>query len=223
MAEGVTVEFTNFKQICKKLNALNKESEVAIKRTVSDFKSRGPGWVQKAVREDYSISVADVKDSLKAKTSRGSIKIGKGIKVDNVGIIYRGKTLTPLHYKMGPTAPKDNKGKPIAAPGDGFDTGSDVVTIEPVKPYKIKMTVRKGRRVEITGKPGYSKPFLASMNGSPILPFQRSLADSKKIISVRSTSVPQMITNDNVAKVINKNINEGMSARLEHHLERLKK
>ena len=48
---GFTVSHSGAGDIVKKLQKLRDGGEVAIKRTVSDFATRGPGWVSKGIRE----------------------------------------------------------------------------------------------------------------------------------------------------------------------------
>ena len=53
-----TVSYSGADDVVKKLQKLKDGGEVAIKRTVSDFKSRAPGWVSKGIRQHYGVDTA---------------------------------------------------------------------------------------------------------------------------------------------------------------------
>ena len=61
---GFTVSHSGAGDIVKKLQKLRDGGEVAIKRTVSDFATRGPGWVSKGIREHYGVDAAAIKISI---------------------------------------------------------------------------------------------------------------------------------------------------------------
>ena len=61
-------------------------------------------------------------------------------------------------------------------------------------------------------------------NGAGLnLPFQRKSSKRTDMKSVRTISVPQMITNETVAENIQEKIKDGLSKRLDHHLEQMAK
>lgn len=187
------------------LKGASKDCEIAIKRTTSDFKSRAPAWVSKAVTATYGIAAKEVKAAMTGgKKTTGTIKV-KGTVVDNVGLVYAGRALTPIHFKMKPKArPKGIKD----------ETGR---TIRRAKPYQVTAEIYKGKR-KVLG----SGVFLGS-NGSSDIPFQRKGATRTPIEAIRTVSVPQMIENEDVAAQIRKNIDEGLTKRIEHHTEQILK
>ena len=92
-----TVSYSGADGIVKRLQKLKDGGEVAIKRTVSDFTSRGPGWVSKGIREHYGVDTAAIKDAAKKpKRGKTSIRVA-GISVDGATLEYKGRTLTPTH------------------------------------------------------------------------------------------------------------------------------
>ena len=118
---GFTVSHSGAGDIVKKLQKLRDGGEVAIKRTVSDFATRGPGWVSKGIREHYGVDAAAIKEAAK-RPSRGhtSIRVA-GISVDGATLEYKGRTLTPLHFKMSPKqAPTTKQKNPIRIPGQAY-------------------------------------------------------------------------------------------------------
>ena len=220
MAKGIiNIAVKEAAKLKKEIEKNEEKSRKAISKTVSDFKSRAPGWVSSSVTEVYGIKKADVKDCFKgAKKASGSIKIS-GIKVDNVQLTYSGRLLTPTHFKMKPaTVPaKKSKDKRLI-PGQAIKSDKrvgSVAAVSPVAPYKISAEIYKGKRKEL----GNKNIFLGSNKGGGYIPFQRTGPGRNDIKSVKTVSVPQMITNETVAKNINEKINDGLSKRLEHHLE----
>lgn len=155
----------------KRLQKLKDGGEVAIKRTVSDFTSRGPGWVSKGIREHYGVDTAAIKDAAKKpKRGKTSIRVA-GISVDGATLEYKGRTLTPTHFKMSPKArPSAQQKKPIRIPGQLIAGGSPVAMVRPPRKYTVKVTIIKGQRTAMS-----SDTFLTAgqRRGCPSLPTHR--------------------------------------------------
>ncbi len=211
-----SIQIGNLPQLQAALKQKKEAAEKAVKKTVSDFKSRAPAWISAAVVEHYGIKKAEVKDAISGTRKAGSIRIA-GISVDNVGIVYSGRPLTPTHFKMKPTKPPAKKVKEYRrVPGDGVNGGNgDVAMVKPPAPYTIKAEIIKGKRVTLR-----SDAFLGTNKGEGYIPFQRTGTGRTPIKSIKTLSIPQMITNGDVAEQIRRNISEGLTARLKHHLER---
>lgn len=213
-----SVTFSGGAELVKRLRKLENGGEVAIKRTVSDFTSRAPAWVSKGIREHYGVDTGAIKEAEgRPKRGKTSIKVA-GITVDGASLEYKGRTLTPLHFKMSPTArPQAQQSKQIRIPGQAIAGAGDVAMIRPPKPYKVKATIIKGQRTTFP-----AGTFLASGNGGPALPFQRTGAGRGPIEAVRTLSVPQMI--DGRAKeTIQQTISDKLGARFQHHVARAMK
>lgn len=97
-----TVTCSGAKDIVKRLNKLENGGQTAIKKTVNDFMSRAPAWVSKGIREHYGVDTAAINEA-KQQPRRGqsSIQVA-GVQVDSASLIYKGRTLTPTHFKMSP-------------------------------------------------------------------------------------------------------------------------
>lgn len=80
---------------------------------------------------------------------------------------------------------------------------------------EMEVAVKALKRVNLGGS-----VFLGSNKGAGLIPFQREGDSRTPVKSIKTVSVPQMITNDQVAEHIQKNIDEGLAKRLEHHTER---
>lgn len=175
---------------------MQKKSEKVVSRTIADFKSRGPGWVSQEVVKEYNIKKKDINEAKKGVKNAGTIKV-QGNKIDDLSIVYQGRLLTPTHFGMTPTARPDGKSYTVQA--------------------KIKKSTGK--------KPLGSKVFLAASGkaGTTQIPFQRKGEERLPIVSVKTLSVPQMITNEEVSSAIHERINVELGKRLEHNLKQLMK
>lgn len=204
--------------IVKKLQKLENGGKVAIERTVSDFTTRAPAWVSKGIREHYGVDTAAIKDAAKkSKRGKTSIRVA-GVTVDGATLIYKGRTLTPVHFKMSPKkSPDAQQKKQLRIPGQRIGDGSPVAMVAPPKKYKVKATIIKGQRATLP--PG---TFIASGNGGATLPFQRVGETRTPIEVVRTLSVPQMI-DGRAHDTIQETISEKLGERFQHHIERATK
>lgn len=212
---SINISLSNYSKLKAQAEAMDAQAQKAISRTVSDFKSRAPAWISQAVTEHYGIKKAEVKDAISGTKKAGKIKIS-GAVVDNVAIEYSGRPLTPTHFKMKPTrVPAKREKEYRRVPGAGVGEGGDVAMVRAPAPYNITAEIKKGKRVTI----GDGQAFLGTNKGAGMIPFQRTGEGRTPIKSVKTVSVPQMITNPKVAEQIQKNIDEGLSKRLQHHVE----
>lgn len=212
---SMSIQIKDYAKLCQSLRAMNKDAEKAISRTLSDFKSRAPAWISQAVTEEYTIKKAEVKGANTGARKAGSIRV-EGTVVDNVQLIYRGRALTPTHFKMSPTKPSTVRQTGRLIPGEGTTSESDVVLARPLKTKPITVEIHKGQKKTLNGKYD-APPFLASNGGGGYIPFQRQSEERGKIVSIKSTSVPEMIENETVAPSIEEKISAGLQSRLEHH------
>ena len=215
-------------KLAKKLEKLKDGGETAIKRTVSDFTARAPAWVSKGIRQHYGVDTAAIKEAgPRLKRGATSIRVS-GVSVDGASLEYKGRTLTPIHFKMSPTTrnPKGLAKKPAKVPGQAISTGSPVAMVRPPMPFQVKATIIKGQRA--TMKPG---TYLASSSkksaDAPILPFQRTGAGRTPVHAVRTLSVPQMIGSEEkksrASDTISEIVNENLEKRFNHHIEQAMK
>lgn len=215
---GFSVSCAGGAELVKRLRKLENGGEVAIKRTVSDFTTRAPAWVSKGIREHYGVDAAAIKEAAqRPKRGKTSIKVA-GVSVDGVSLEYKGRTLTPLHFKMGPKQrPEAQQSKHIRIPGQAIAGSGDVAMIRPPKPYKVKATIIKGQRSTLP-----SGTFIAAGQGGVSLPFQRKGEGRGPIEAVRTLSVPQMI-DGRARETIEQTISEKLGERFQHYIERAMK
>ena len=161
-----TCMLANYESLVKTLdNIAGVDAEKVIKKCTADAKSRAQAWVSAAVCEVYAIKKADVKAALEGKgKGNGQLKI-EGNLVESVVLTYKGRVLTPTHFKMKPAQRKP-------------------------KPYRVSQEVFKGQRKNLP-----AGVFLASSGGegSTQIPFQRESSERYPIKSIKTLSVPQMI------------------------------
>ena len=218
MAE-VGMNIQNLGEVLAGLDQTKGYVAKAVNSTCKDFKSRAPGWINKAVTQEYTIKAGDVKGALKAKHNCGTTVLG-GVTLDDIRLEYRGRVLTFSHFKFTPKGGGVKlKKKRVLIPGQRTTSDSPVVWAYAHKNQNVKVEVKKGHKTTLKGK-WMSTPFVASMGSSPVMPFQRTAQKRQEVKSMRSVSVPQMITNDKVAKDINDRIDTELGKRLQHHLDR---
>lgn len=199
MASGtMNVVIENYQSLTRDIQQIEKQSKKAVQRTISDFKSRGPGWVSQEVAKEYNIKKKDINEAKKGVNKGGNrIKIA-GTRVDDLSILYRGRLMTPTHFAMKP------KGRP-----------------EGKAPYTVTAQIKKSRG----RKPLGHRVFLAPSGsaGTMQIPFQRRGDARMPIDVIKTVSVPQMVTNETVSEQIQKRIKEELGKRLQHHLKNLVK
>ena len=189
-----TCQLANYKSLVKSLDKMTGvDAKKVIEKCTKDAQNRAPAWVSAAVSEVYTIKKSEVKSSLDGK-GRGNSKLKiKGDFVRSVVLIYKGRPLTPTHFKMKPTQRKK-------------------------KPYRVSVEVFKGKRVNLPEGTFLGK---SGKKGTKQIPFQRIGESRYPIKSIKTTSVPQMIGNKQVEPIIQQNIDQGLSKRLENHVKQM--
>ena len=56
-------------KLYKRLEKIDKASQTAIMRTVSDFKSRAPGWIKQGVQQLYGVDASGIRSAGPKKKS----------------------------------------------------------------------------------------------------------------------------------------------------------
>jgi len=195
-----SVSLPKFSQVVNGLKDIEqKDIDKAIRRTVSDCRSRAPAQVTKAVTAVYGIKSSEVTEAGKAAKGKaktvGSIKV-KGITIDNMQLVYSGRVLTPTHFSMTP------KKRP-----------------EGGRKYKVKAGIYKGQKKAL-GTAVFLAP--SGSAGTTEIPFRRTTEKRYPIDVVKTVSIPQMITNEKVAADIQARMDELLATRFEHNIARIK-
>ena len=183
----------NIDQVVKGLNKDKEQAKKALKRTVSDMRSRGPGWVSKAVREEYNIKAGDVKAAMHTEKGKGLSFDGEVI--DDVALVYKGRVLTPTHFGMRPTS------RPAK------------------KSYKVTAEITKGQRKVLSSKAFLA----GTGSGGKQIPFERKGASKYPIKAIKTLSIPQMVQDGsgNLKPGVEKAVNENLEKRFKHHIDQV--
>ena len=107
---NISISIENSEEIIEVLGATEAQMKKAVKRTVSDLKQRVPGWISEKVMEEYNIKKKDIMEALKIKSRATTVEIS-GVKVDSLDFVFKGRPLTPIHFKMKPGRPYKNNRK----------------------------------------------------------------------------------------------------------------
>lgn len=203
----MTVRVRGLDSVTKYLEKKQRQAEAVITNTASDMRTRVPTWVTKEVMTDYNIKKTEVKP--KGKKSKGP-KLGtvqvSGVTIESVAIVYEGNPLTPTHFAMKPTRRKKaSKRKRKHRKRTTPRPQATPITAE----------IKKGQRKELP-----SDAFLGKNKGGGYIPFRRTGPSRYPIESIKTVSLPQMVTNENVSQRINQKINQELPKRLEHNLKR---
>ena len=195
MARVLNINIKGYEDVVKQLNSMNKDSAKVINRTIGDIKSRGPGWISQEVTKEYNIKKKDVNGTKKVVKKAGSFRVS-GEKLDNLVIIYQGRLLTPIHFRMTPTV------RPVNG-----------------RSYTVRVRIKKNGGRKALG----SNVFLgkSGREGTVQISFQRVGKRRLPIKAIKTLSVPQMITNETVSENIHKRMNEEIAKRLDHNLKRI--
>lgn len=217
---GVKTGIRNYKQTVKELQALKGKSEKVIQRVIDDMRTRAPGWIASEVVKEYGIKKAEITPAKagKASKSAGSIKV-KGETVDTMQIVYTGRMLTPTHFHMTPTAPKDT-----------YTLKAMILVREnkTVLGKKKKLTKKQraniGKNFRRQGtKNSPNSPIMLMPTGSTYIPFQRKSQNRDDVEAIKTISMPQMVSSERTREGIDKALEEGLEKRMAQHMKLLEK
>lgn len=208
------IGITNLEEISRQLNGLIEDGEKVLKRTTNDFKRYAPGWVAKEVSSVYNIKTTEV------KPTKGGKPVGRiwvdGETISSASITYKGRVLTPVHFGMAPKVPK-----PAYTLKATIFRGNRK-TLGQVKRLTKKQKKNVGRNFTKQGTRSSDKSPIMLMHagGGTYIPMQRKSRRRNDIEAIRTLSLPQMIENPQVRRFTGEAIDEKLSKRFYHHLER---
>jgi len=175
-----TISMRDADKIRKHLDKLQEGSETAIKRTVSDIRTRAPGWVSKGVRQHYGVDTAGVKSaSVRVEDNSG------GRNIAGVSIRYRGRPLTLTHFSM---SPKERPAK---------------------KKYTVSATIIKGQRKAMDRKTYIHSGLPFQRRGASRYPVDVVKTLSvPQMISGKAKETVEDILNENIEKRFENHVNQ---------------
>lgn len=191
--QTVSIDILNYAAIQKILGKdLEKRAKTVVRHTVSDVKSRAPGWVSQEVMKKYNVKKKDINTTIKSR-KKDEEKKEKGSVIIDAEIKYEGGLMTPTHFQMKPTKRYKHN-----------------------KKYTVTAQVKSARKSLGEGV------FLASNHQEHArnIPFQRVAENRLPVEVIKTVSVPQMVTNDKVGRQIQKRLTREMNKRLAHNISR---
>lgn len=209
--EILTESIDRMKDDVKDMQAAHKK---AMNSLMGDLKKRGPGWVAAEVTQIYGVKKADVSPG---KSKIGTIKV-QGNSWKRLRLSYTGRVLTPTHFGMTPKTPKQSYTlKMQVYKGKKTELGK-VKKLTKKQRKKLALNLRKEGQRKSQRSPIMLMP--ASKGGSTYIPFQRVSPNRKDVEAIKTTSLPQMISNQRVRKGIDQALDKNVRKRLDHYIER---
>ena len=200
-------------KLYKRLEKIDKASQTAIKRTVSDFKSRAPGWIKQGVQQLYGVDASGIRSAGPKKKAGATHVHISGILVEDASLEYKGGMLTTKHFHQKGKSPKgyDKRNKRII-PGQFTSNGGPAVYAATPKPGTISVQVLNGSAKNLP-----PNAFIAQGKGGVSLPFQRAGSARKLLKVIKAISMPQMVSGDRAKETIDNIIAENLEKRLDNH------
>lgn len=206
------------------LRRMADNSERAISRTLSDIRSRAPGWVAKGIAKDYGLSSTQAKEKVKLSISGNS--------VDTLELKYTGGMLSPSNFKMSPDKPK-----PGAYTIKATIRRGKRATIGRVKKITKRQRknigrnfTRQGARTSPASPPMLQTTGAKRADATSHIPFQRtryggSTSGGRMDHVIKTISVPQMIKDGkgNLKPGVAEKFNEGVEKRFYHNTDSILK
>lgn len=217
MAQQAIIEVQRLEAVQQSVRQLRGRSERVVERTIKDAKQRVPGWVATEVAKQYGV---DKKEIIGNKI--GSMRIS-GSTMQDLRFTYKGRRLTPTHFKMSPTEPT----------GGRYTLKATIIKGQRSTFGRVKKLTKKQRKALGRNFKGMNprtsdhSPIMlmhtgnAHAGGTDYIPFQRKSTSRTDVHPIKTISLPQMITNEKVAPNIYKAIDEKLGKRLEHHLQQM--
>ena len=215
---SVKCEIKDYKIIKKKLDDMlgRTAPKKVLERTLSDVRTRAPGWVAAEVVKVYGVKKSEITGN-----ELGKVKV-TGNSMKNVSIKYTGRMLTHTHFGMSPTAPKEG--------GGAYTLKATIVKGERATLGKVKKLTKKQRAAlsknltqSGTQTSDHSPIMLMRAKGGHYLPFQRKSTDRKDVKVIKAISLPQMVSSERTHDSIQAAINEKLGKRLDQHMKLLEK
>lgn len=215
-AMSITVQISDMQALKRKLKALEKAPQKVINSTIGDMKKRVPSWIATEVSQEYGIKKAEITGQ-----KIGRVRV-RGESLENVQITYTGRVLTPTHFSMSPTAPKDGS----------YTLKATIIKGQRSTMGKVKKMTKKQRaalgknfRGEGTRSSDHSPIMLmhtgaGSVDKTQYIPFQRKSKNRSDVQAIKTISLPQMVSSERTALNIQKAIDENLEKRLDHYMNR---
>lgn len=209
----------DYTKVAREIMGINDKAEKFIKYTMSDVKSRGPGWIAKGVAEEYNASSAKVKSfgRLKVKGNLQHLQFKySGAALDVMDFPHTPKELNPRYksYTLTSTVKRGKK--------------KEINKVKrPTKAQYRKNIAKNFRREGTRNSPSSPVMLMRMSNQRNYHPFQR-VSKNRTDLEMRSktVSLPQMVTigeNGPLHPAPAKYFNDGITKRVERGRSRFLK
>lgn len=211
------IEIQRIDAVMQRVRLIQRGAERVVDRTIKDAKKSVPGWVATEVAKQYNVKSKEV-----AGNKLGSMRIS-GSTMQDLRFTYKGRRLTPTHFKMSPTEPT----------GGRYTLKATIIKGQRSTFGRVKKLTKKQRKALGRNFKGMNprtsdhSPIMlmhtgnAHAGGTDYIPFQRKSTSRTDVHPIKTVSLPQMITNEKVAPNIYNVIDEKLGKRLEHHLQQM--
>ena len=214
---SVKCQIRDYNILKQRLEEVKKAPSAVMKNLTADAVKRAPGWVATEVAKTYGVKKSEITGN-----KLGTVNV-KGKRFNEVKIVYKGRVLTPTHFKMSPTAPKV---------GGSYTLKATIIKGQRSTLGKVRKLTKKQRaelarnfRREGERRSDHSPVMLMHTGnkepgGTNYIPFQRKSVKRKDVHAVKTVSLPQMVSSERTHDAIQAAISEGMGKRLDHHMKR---
>lgn len=207
---GINCSIKNYGQVVKALGKIQQQAEKDLQGAIRDVRREATKKIADEVAQNYNVKKSEI-------TAGKIVRSKVTAKAGSIEIKYTGRLLTPTHFKgYSPKKPSALTEKSVVIPGQGISfkgKPGQFATVRIRKPYKVKAEIKKGNKITFS-QGTFVAP--AAKGLQTYIPFQRSGESRKAVEALKTLSVPQMVTNDEVAK----NILEHLSGSVSKGLDR---
>lgn len=207
---GINCSIKNYGQVVKALGKIQQQAEKDLQGAIRDVRREATKKIADEVAQNYNVKKSEI-------TAGKIVRSKVTAKAGSIEIKYTGRLLTPTHFKgYSPKKPSALTEKSVVIPGQGISfkgRPGQFATVRIRKPYKVKAEIKKGNKITFS-QGTFVAP--AAKGSQTYIPFQRSGESRKAVEALKTLSVPQMVTNDEVAK----NILEHLSGSVSKGLDR---
>lgn len=206
----INCSIKNYGQVVKALGKIQQQAEKDLQGAIRDVRREATKKIADEVAQNYNVKKSEI-------TAGKIVRSKVTAKAGSIEIKYTGRLLTPTHFKgYSPKKPSALTEKSVVIPGQGISfkgKPGQFATVRIRKPYKVKAEIKKGNKITFS-QGTFVAP--AAKGSQTYIPFQRSGESRKAVEALKTLSVPQMVTNDEVAK----NILEHLSGSVSKGLDR---
>lgn len=213
--KSFTMEIKDLQKVIDEFGNIDKNGRKAVEATVKDVRARAPSWVAQEITNVYNTKKPEITPSTKKDKESGVKKAGdikvRGDVIEHMQIVYTGRRLTPVHFGMTPKTP--TKGRKYTLTMQVYKGQKEVIgryetKRKPNGPYAEKshnILMHTGNR---------------QAGGTNYIPFQRMSRRRTDLKKFLTTSVPQMVGNEEVYAATEKRLHDELEKRLEHNIKR---